>query len=110
MRIRHTVSKLAHKIIFLENKANNAIDEEEWEEVLALFAEISPLCDTRFVALENIAFGNIMAEKYSLFRTRYTDQINSNMRIKFKNRIFEIKRIVNEKERGKFLSIVGLEI
>ncbi|MDC0865194.1 head-tail adaptor protein [Rickettsiaceae bacterium] len=74
------------------------------------FAEIHPVCDNRFIALEGISFGNVITEEYFFFRMRFIRGINREMRIKFHDRIFEIKRIVDEHEREKILSIVALEI
>ena len=110
MKKQNMISKLVHKITFLENKANSAIEEENWEEILKSFAEIKPVCDGRVVSLEGIDFGNIITEEYFVFRTRFIKGINRQMRIDFKGRIFEIKRIINEEERSRMLSIIGLEV
>jgi len=110
MKKQSMVSKLVHKIIFLENKAKDAIDDENWEEVQTSFAEVKPVCDNRFIYLEGVAFGNIITEEYFLFKTRFIKGINREMRISFHERIFEIKRIIDEDERGKILSIIALEV
>ena len=110
MKKQSVISKLVHKIIFLENKIDNAIEEECWEEVQQSFAEIKPVCDNRFIYLEGISFGNVITEEYFLFKTRFIKDIKREMRISFRKRIFEIKRIIDEDERGRILNIIGLEI
>jgi len=110
MKKQSMISKLVHKIIFLENKANNAIEEERWEEVTQSFAEIKPVCDNGFISLEGVAFGNVITEEYFIFKTRFVKNIKREMRISFHGRIFEIKRIIDEDERGRLLNIIGLEI
>jgi SPP1 family predicted phage head-tail adaptor len=74
------------------------------------FAEVQPVCDNRFISLEGLSFGNVITEKYFLFKIRFMDGITQEMRISFKGRFFEIKRIINEDERNKMLSIIALEI
>jgi len=110
MKKRSMVSRLVHKIIFFENKANDTIDKAIWEEVLTSFAEIKPVCDGRVITLEGIAFGNVITEEYFIFKIRFLKGIKRQMRIGFGGRVFEIKRIIDEEERGRILSIVGLEI
>lgn len=110
MKKQSMVAKLVHKITFLENKSNSAIEEEVWERVLTSFAEIKPVCDGSVVSLEGIAFGNIITEEYFIFKTRFIKGINRQMRIGFHGRVFEIKRIIDEEERGRILSIIGLEV
>jgi len=110
MTRRATLSKFIHKITFLENTNRSEIEEGTWNEVQTSFAEIHPVCDNRFIALEGISFGNVITEGYFFFRTRFIKKIHREMRIKFHDRIFEIKRLVDEEERGKMLSIVALEI
>jgi len=104
------VSKLVHKIIFLENIAESELEEANWQEVHTSFAEVKPVCDNRFISLENIQFGNVITEGYFIFRSRFIKGIHAGMRIEFGARIFEIKRIIDEGERGRMLSIIGLEI
>ena len=110
MKKQSVVSKLVHKITFLENITKSTIKEAVWKEVQTSFAEIKTMCDNRFVSLEGVAFGNVVTEEYFLFKTRFIKDIHSEMRISFKKRVFEIKRIIDESERGRMLSIIGLEI
>jgi len=101
---------LKHQIIFLENFAASDIEKENWQEKTMSFAEIKPLCDSKFESLENINFGHVMTEGFFIFKIRFIDGINSKMRILFKKRIFEIKRIIDVEEQGRILNIIGLEI
>ena len=110
MRKKTIVSKLIHKIIFLKNLAKNEISEAKWEEFQVSFAEAKPVCDNKFISLEGLAFGNVITEEYFLFRTRFIKNINKEMRISFYGKLFEIKRIINEEEKGRMLSIIGLEV
>lgn len=110
MRKRNGPQKFIHKISFLENAAKQAIDKADWKEKLNSFAEVKPVCDNKFISLEGISFGNVIAEEYFLFNIRFVPGIHSNMRIKFREKIFEIKRIINEQERNRVLSIIALEI
>jgi len=110
MKKQMMISKLVHKIIFLENKAKGAIEEEVWREVITSFAEIKPVCDGRVISLEGIDFGNMITEEYFVFKMRFIKGVNRQMRIGFRGRVFEIKRIIDEEERGRVLNIIGLEV
>ncbi|PCJ24936.1 MAG: phage head-tail joining protein [Rickettsiales bacterium] len=107
---QNIISKLSHRIIFLENRAASELEEDLWEEVQTSFAEMKPICDNRFVSLEGLQFGNVITEGYFLFRIRSIKDVHSRMRINFQGRLFEIKRIIDEDEKGRMLSIVALEI
>ena len=110
MQKQSVISKLVHKITFLENITKSEIKEAIWKEVQTSFAEVKPVCDNRFISLEGLAFGNVITEEYFLFKTRFIKGIHREMRISYEERIFEIKRIINEGERTRMLNIVGLEI
>ncbi len=99
-----------HQIKFLENFATSDLEQEKWQEKFAGYAEVNPICDNRFIAIDHLSFGHIMTEGYYLFKTRFIKNVNTNMRILFKKRYFEIKRIINILEQNKFLHIIGLEI
>ncbi|BBJ31440.1 hypothetical protein RAS_05490 [Rickettsia asiatica] len=86
------VKNFQHQIKFLENIAEEGMEEDRWVEKLTSYAEIKPLCDSKFLALENISFGHIITEGYFLFRIRFIKNITTKMRILFKEREFEIKR------------------
>ncbi|WP_375327107.1 head-tail adaptor protein [Candidatus Tisiphia endosymbiont of Nemotelus uliginosus] len=101
---------LQHQIKFLENFSINELDQDRWQEKFAAYAEIKPICDNRFIAMEHLSFGHVMTEGYYIFKIRFIKNINTNMRILFKERYFEIKRIINVVEQNKFLNVIGLEI
>jgi len=107
---RNPVARLTHRIIFLRNLANDESEDENWQEFCSSFAEIKPICDNRFISLEGIDFGNVITEAFFIFRTRFTKDIKPSMRIKFRNRVFEIKRVINIDEKDRALNIIGLEI
>ena len=101
---------LSHKIVFLENKSRNELEEQNWQEIYSSFAEIKPMYDNKFGSIEKFNFGHIVTEAFFMFKIRFTDQVNPKMRICFSRRIFEIKRIINIAEKNKILQIIALEI
>jgi len=104
------IKNFRHQIKFLENITTDTIEEDRWVEKFTTYAEIKPLCDSKFLALENISFGHVITEGYFLFKIRFIKNITTKMRILFKEREFEIKRIINVEEKSKFLNIIALEI
>lgn len=103
-------SRLVHKIQFLVNNEISEIKTADWQNTIEAFAEVQPVCDNRFISLENIQFGAVIAEEYFLFTVRFIKEINKDMRINFYGKIYEIKRIINENQRNKILKIIALEI
>ncbi len=103
-------SRLVHKIQFLINTEDSEIKTANWQELIVTFAQVEPVCDNRFIYLENMQFGNVITEEYFLFTIRFNHVIHKDMRINFYGKLFEIKRIVNEDQRSKILKIIALEI
>lgn len=100
---------LKHKISILENTSADELSEN-WEEREITFAHIKPLYDNKIESLENFGFGHIVTDGYFIFQTRGSLKITTKMRIKFKNRIFDIKRVIDVEEAGRWLKIIALEI
>lgn len=107
---RQFSARLQHKITFIENINKNETDNEQWQEVLTTFAEIVPISENRFVALESMDFGHIITEAICIFKLRFVTGIGIKMRIIFGQKNFEIKRIINLKEQNRLLQIIALEI
>lgn len=103
-------ARLKHKIIFLEDRRTSEIAEEEWQNILEVFAQVTHYADNSLAQLENMNFGNIITEEYFIFKIRFTDKVQKSMRISFSNRIFEIKRLINVEMQNKILKIIALEI
>lgn len=103
-------SSLKHQIAFLENLATTEIEKERWQQATVTFAEIKPICDNKFEAIDGLSFGHIMTQGFFLFKIRFILGINNKMRILFKERQFEIKRIINIGEQNRFMQIIGLEL
>ncbi len=101
---------LKHKISIWANVSNNDMEQDDWQRQYTTFAAILPLFDNKIGMIENFSFGNIVTEGYFLFKVRCCYNITNKMRIKFKDRIFQIKRIIDVTESGKWLKIIALEI
>lgn len=104
------VSRLVHNVIFLENVVESASEDQLWEERYKCFAEVLPLSDCKYISIEGLSFGNFITEEYYLFKIRYIEGINKNLRISFRHKLYSIKRIINKRERDKMLSIIAHEI
>jgi len=107
---RSLTSRLAHKIIFLENVTESKIEDPVWQEKCQSFAEILPLSECNYMNLEGFNFGNFITEEYYLFRIRYLEGLNKNMRISYHTKLYSLKRIVNVQERNRMLNIIAHEI
>ena len=101
---------LTHRIIFIENINDNELTDAVWREKLTSFAQVKPLYDNKFGSIEKFTFGHLVTEAYFMIKIRFTELINSKMRIKFNGRIFEIKRIINVSEKSKIMQIIALEL
>ncbi|MDF2964990.1 MAG: hypothetical protein K0Q51_378 [Rickettsiaceae bacterium] len=103
-------SRLRHKITFLKKKIQDSFAEEIWQEKFETFAEILPLDERSYNYIENFNFGQLVTESLFIFRVRFTELPSSKLRIKYNNRLFEIKKITNVEERNLVLSILAVEI
>lgn len=110
-KITQPISKtLKHQIIFIENIALTEIEQDNWQRKFETFAEIKPITDNSFESLEGLNFGHIITQGFFLFKIRFIAGITNKMRILFKNRQFEIKRIINIGEQDRVIQIIALEI
>lgn len=101
---------LKHRVSLLENLIATEISEDNWQEKYVTFAQIKPLYDSKVGSLENFSFGHVVTEGYFMFKIRALEGVHNKMRIRFKERIFEIKRIIDLEENGRLLQIIALEI
>lgn len=103
-------SLLKHQISVMENVNLQDLGEEIWQEKYKTFAEIKPLYDNNVGSIESFSFGHIVTEGYFMFKIRALHGITSKMRIKFHDRLFEIKRIIDIEEKNFVLKIIALEV
>ncbi len=101
---------LRHLITILENKTVNPVDLEDWQEKFLVFAEIIPVSENNFSTLEGLNFGHMITEAYFIFKIRFTEGINIKQKILFKNRNFDIKRIINDGELNRTMTVIALEV
>jgi len=110
MKNQSVVARFAHKISIQKNVTEDELSEAVWEEFATCFAQVKPVCDNKFVSLEGVSFGDVITEEYFHFQTRYIGGITKEMRILFHGRNFEIKRIIDDQEKGRMLNIIALEV
>ncbi len=107
MKLSKTLSSnLKHFVEFLSNEN----DTNNWRVICSGFAEIKSLTEVGLKEYDGIDFGHLVKEEYFLITTRYLEIINNNMRIRFGNRIFVIKRIINPYQLNHILKILSQEI
>ena len=102
--MKYFASTLRHKIFIL------AKEDDFWKEEYFCFASIKDYREDNLLLHENIDFGSIISKNYKIIRTRFLKNISKNMRIKFKNKQYEILKITNEKEESKITRILVSEI
>ena len=110
MRHKSIISKFAHKISILKNESQDEIEEPQWQTLFVCFSEVKPVCESKFTSIEGVSFGDVITAEYFYFKLRYIEGITKEMRILFHNRNFEIKRIINDEEKNRMLSIIAQEI
>ncbi len=111
LKIQKTLTaKLRHKVELIYNATEDDYTAENWVKIQDIYAEIIAISEANIKELDGINFGHVMSEEYYLFTTRYIETINYKMRLKFGNRIFVIKRIINPYEFNHLLKIIVLEI
>lgn len=102
------IGKLKHRITFQElSNSKNEYGEpiEEWLDIKTVWAEIKPVSGSQFFAAKQINT-EISHNVY----IRYRKGLSPSMRIKFKERIFEILYIMNVNENNTLMQIYCKEL
>jgi SPP1 family predicted phage head-tail adaptor len=80
---------------------------EKWDDFITVSAEVQALYDK---ALGEGFFANqVMDNSFYRFRIRYLDGIKTNMRLIYNQKIFHIKRVINQDERNLASVIIAQE-
>ncbi|KZR60390.1 phage head closure protein [Pseudobacillus badius] len=101
--------KLKHRISFqkfIETRDKDGFKTQEWVEVRKAWAMIKTMKGREFYQA-----ASTQAERTVRFIIRYTPDIDSNMRIEYKGRFFEIvEPPINDDELNKTLTVLAKEM
>ncbi|WP_029169160.1 phage head closure protein [Clostridium cellulovorans] len=103
-----TIGELKHRITFqrLVSELNeNGFEIEAWEDYKTFWSAISNLNGREYFAA-----AVVQAENTVKFTIRYTPNIETTMRILFKDKKYNITSIDNIKYANKFIEIKALEV
>jgi SPP1 family predicted phage head-tail adaptor len=90
---------------FVETTNENGFPVQDWTDVKTVWAMIKTVSGREYY--EAAATQN---ENTVRFVIRYTTGINPDMRIKYKDRTFEILSVINDDERNITLTIIAKEV
>lgn len=102
------IGDLKHRITiqqFTTTVNENAFEVEDWINYKTIWASISNLHGREYFQA-----AAVQAEKTVKFTIRYNSSINTDMRIVFNSKKYDIKFIDNIKYENKFMEIQGLEV
>ncbi len=106
------IGELRHRILFQKMKDETTndngfplSDDEKWDNYITVWSAVYPLKGSEFFSA--MAVHNENSVK---FICRYNFSINSNMRIKYGTRIFNITGVIDMDERHKWLHIYASEV
>ncbi|MDE3838657.1 head-tail adaptor protein [Bacillus methanolicus] len=96
---------------FTEGVNENGFPIQEWQDVKSVWAMIKTPND-KTSSLEFYEAATTHAKNTLSFVIRYTNTIgiDTDMRILYKEKSFEILSIINDNERNKTLTIIGREV
>lgn len=80
-------------------------DTKKWLDFKTVWAMIKTLRGSEFYQA-----ASMQAENTTRFVIRYTKGLNTNMRIQYDNRFFDIQSIINDDERNVTLTIIAKEV
>lgn len=103
-------SALSHRVGFFRNIASEESEKEIWKEEFSSFVSINPLSAQGTEMPESLDFGSLSGARIYIFKSRFLKNISSGLRIVFKGRNFEIKRVINEGEKDKILKMLCAEV
>lgn len=84
---------------------NNGFEEETWQDYKTVWASVSNLHGREYFEV-----ASVQAENTVKFTIRYTDEIDTTMRIFFKDKQYNITSIDNIKYENKFIEIKAMEV
>lgn len=103
------IGKLKHRITFQEKVASvdsdGFVNEDVWNDVATVWSQIKTLKGKEYyqaAAIQN--------ESNKHFIIRYNPNIQSDMRINFKNTYYEIHSITNDDELNQSMTIVASRV
>lgn len=102
------IGRLKHRITFQElSQSQNEYGElvEEWLDIKTVWAEIKPVSGNQFFAAKQIN-SEISHNVYIRYRT----DLKPSMRIKFKERVFDILYLMNMNEDNRIMQIYCKEL
>lgn len=100
--------KLRYRIVIEESIASRdsfGAEVSEWIQFAKVWANVSPISGREFVT-----FKQINAEISTKITLRYLAGVNTEMRVLFKDRIFEINSIINPEEKNVSLLLMCKEV
>ena len=95
--------KLNHRITFQIQNLDSEI--EEWNDIVTTWASINPISGREYYQAETI--NSDLTHKV---RLRYRKGITPDMRILYKDRIFNIVSVINEYEKNAILQLMCREL
>lgn len=102
------IGDLKHRITiqqFTTTVNENGFEVEDWTNYKTIWASISNLHGREYFQA-----AAVQAEKTVKFTVRYNQNINTDMRIVFNSKNYDIKFIDNIKYENKFMEIQGSEV
>ena len=84
---------------------DNGFEEETWQDYKTVWASVSNL-----YGREYFEAAAIQAEKTVKFTIRFINEIDESMRIKFRDKQYNITSIDNIKYENKFIEIKAMEV
>lgn len=95
--------ELKHRITFQVQDLEQ--EEETWNDILSTWANINPISGKEYYSAETI--NSDLTHK---IRLRYRKGITPDMRILYKDRIFNIVSVINEYEKNAILQLMCREL
>lgn len=102
------IGDLRHRIIFQKSTTTvnqNGFEAETCKDIKIVWASVSNLSGREYYSA-----AAIQGEKTVKFTIRYTDDIDTSMRILFKEKQYNITSMDNIKYANKFIEIKALEV
>lgn len=102
------IGDLRHRITFqklISTVNENGFKTEDWQDYKTIWASVSNLTGKEYYQA-----AAIQAEKTVKFKVRYFEDIDTSMRILFKDSKYNINSIDNREFTNKYLEIKALEV
>lgn len=109
--MKDVASRLRERVTLQSRQLTDAGDgqfNESWSDLATVWAAVEPV-ESRLLTVETMAQEQLRSAPMYRITMRYREDVNADMRISYRGRVFNIRSVTSPQERREFLQILAEE-